>query len=80
MEPSDALHDFRRSFYGCLYRRGDALFELTDAILSTDTAYPSPVRLSLQPAHQRGWGSRVRKSKGPAKGSANPSGKEGGEN
>src|SRR3712207_3982891 len=57
MEPSDALHDFRRSFYECLHRRGDALFELTDAILTTDAAAPSPVHLSLQPAHRRGWGS-----------------------
>src|SRR5215212_588428 len=57
MEPSDALHDFRRSFYDCLHRRADALFELTDAILSADAAAPSPVHLSLQPAHRRGWGS-----------------------
>ena len=57
MEPSDALHDFRRSFYECLHRRGDALFELTDAILSADSAAPSPVHLSLQPTHRRGWGS-----------------------
>jgi hypothetical protein len=58
MEPPDALHAFRRSFYDeCLHRRGDALFELTDAILSADSAAPSPVHLSLQPAHRRGWGS-----------------------
>src|SRR5215216_2687172 len=57
MEPSDALHDFRRSFYDCLHRRSDALFELADAILSADAAAPSPVHLSLQPAHRRGWGS-----------------------
>jgi hypothetical protein len=57
MEPSDSLHDFRRSFYECLRRRGDALFELTDAILSTDAAAPSPVHLSLRPTHRRGWGS-----------------------
>src|SRR5215210_4973491 len=57
MEPSDALHGFRHSLYECLYRRGDALFELTDAILSTDTAVPSSVHLNLQPAHRRGWGS-----------------------
>ena len=38
MEPPDALRAFRRSFYGCLRRRGDALFELTDAILSADGA------------------------------------------
>jgi hypothetical protein len=58
MEPSDALQDFRRSFYDqCLHRRGDALFELADAILSAGAAAPSPVHLSLQPAHRRGWGS-----------------------
>ena len=57
MEPCDALQTFRRSFYECLHRRGDALFELADAILSTDAAAPSPVHLSLQPAHRRGWGS-----------------------
>jgi hypothetical protein len=57
MEPSDALHDFRRSFYDCPHRRSDALFELADAILSADAAAPSPVHLSLQPAHRRGWGS-----------------------
>ena len=57
MEPPDALHSFRRSLYECLYRRGDALFELTDAILSADATLPSPVYLSLQASHRRGWGS-----------------------
>lgn len=57
MEPSDALHSFRHSLYECLHHRADALFELTDAILSADGAAPSPVHLSLQPAHRRGWGS-----------------------
>ena len=57
MEPSDALQTFRRSFYECLHPRSDALFELADAILSADAAAPSPVHLSLQPAHRRGWGS-----------------------
>ena len=57
MDPYDALHDFRRSFYECLHRRRDALFELADAILSADAAAPSPVHLSLEPAHRRGWGS-----------------------
>ena len=57
MEPSDALHSFRRSLYDCFHRRGDALFELTDAILSAHSAVPSPVHLSLQAAHRRGWGS-----------------------
>lgn len=54
MEPTDALHDFRRSFYECLHRRGDALFELTDAILAADGAAPSPAHLSLQASHRRG--------------------------
>ena len=36
MEPPDALRTFRRSFYQCLHRRGDAVFELTDAILAAD--------------------------------------------
>jgi hypothetical protein len=57
MERSDALHSFRRSLYECFYRRGEALFELTDAILSADAAVPSPVHLSLEASHRRGWGS-----------------------
>src|SRR5215216_2852311 len=56
MEPSDALHSFRRSYYECLHRRADALFELTDALLTAD-GVPSPVHLSLQASHRRGWGS-----------------------
>ncbi|MBA2377549.1 MAG: transposase [Rubrobacter sp.] len=56
MEPSDALHAFRHSLYECIHRRADALFELTDAILAAD-AVPSPVRLSLEASHRRGWGS-----------------------
>src|ERR671915_375620 len=55
--PADALLAFRRSFYECLHRRSDALFELADAILSADGAAPSPAHLSLQPSHRRGWGS-----------------------
>src|SRR3954451_4428130 len=57
MEPPDNLCAFRRSFYGCLHRRADALFELADAILAADGAVPSPVHLSLQASHRRGWGS-----------------------
>lgn len=59
MQPFDALHafrSFRNSFYECLDRRADALFELTDALLTAD-AVPSPVHLSLQASHRRGWGS-----------------------
>jgi hypothetical protein len=57
MEPPNALRAFRRSFYECLHRRADALFELADAILSADSAAPSPAHLSLQASHRRGWGS-----------------------
>jgi hypothetical protein len=56
MEPPDALRAFRRSFYGCLRRRSDALFELTDAILCAGGAAPSPPHLSLQASHRGGWG------------------------
>ena len=48
---------FRHSLYECLHRRGEALFELTDAVLTVDGALPSPVHLSLQTSHRRGWGS-----------------------
>ncbi len=57
MGPPDALQTFRRSFYECLYRRADALFELADAMLAADGAAPSPAHLSLQASHRRGWGS-----------------------
>jgi len=52
----DALRAFRDSFYRCFGRRADALFELTDALLTAGTV-PSPVHLSLAPVHRRGWGS-----------------------
>jgi hypothetical protein len=55
-QPLDSLSAFRNSFHQCLVRRADALFELTDALL-TSGAVPSPVHLSLAPAHRRGWGS-----------------------
>jgi hypothetical protein len=57
MEPPNALRAFRHSFYECLYRRSDALFELADAILTADGAAPSPAHLSLQVSHRRRWGS-----------------------
>jgi hypothetical protein len=56
MGSSDVLRAFRRSFYGCLHRRADALFELAGAIMTADSV-PSPVHLSLQASHRRGWGS-----------------------
>jgi hypothetical protein len=54
--PLDSLHAFRDSLYRCFDRRADALFELTDAILTTGSV-PSPVHLSLAAVHRRGWGS-----------------------
>lgn len=59
MQPSNALHTlatFRHCFYECLHPRADALFELTDALLTAE-GLPSPVHLSLQASHRRGWGS-----------------------
>jgi hypothetical protein len=53
----DTFRVFRSSLYNCLHRRADALFELTDAILTAEESVPSPVHLSLQPSHRRGWGS-----------------------
>ena len=52
----DTFRAFRNSLYDCLHRRADALFELTDALLTAEQV-PSPVHLSLQPSHRRGWGS-----------------------
>lgn len=51
-----AFRDFRDDLYACLYRRADALFDLADALL-TAGPLPSPVHLSGEPAHRRGWGS-----------------------
>lgn len=55
-ERTCALCGLRSRLYGCFGRRADALFELTDAIL-TSSPIVSPVHLSLAPAHRRGWGS-----------------------
>src|SRR5215207_7044005 len=52
----DELRVFRRGIYACMRRRADALFELSDAILTAGDV-PSPPHLSLAPAHRRGWGS-----------------------
>jgi hypothetical protein len=60
MDPSartfGTLRFFRDSFYRCLDRRVDALFELPDAILTAGSV-PSPPHLSLAAVHRRGWGS-----------------------
>jgi hypothetical protein len=45
MEPYDALQTlrtFRDSLYECFDRRADALFELTDAILTADVLPGTP--------------------------------------
>src|SRR5215213_972475 len=55
-EPLATLATFRRDLYGCFDRRADALFELTDALLTADPI-ASPAYLSLEPVHRRGWGS-----------------------
>jgi hypothetical protein len=51
------LQSFRAGLYGCCSRRGDALFDLADALLSTQGPVASLPHLSLEPAHRRGWGS-----------------------
>jgi hypothetical protein len=52
-DPALGLSAFRSRLYGCFGRRADALFELTDAILTTN-ANPSLVHLSLASVHRRG--------------------------
>jgi hypothetical protein len=54
--PLSSLRAFRNSLYRCFDRRADALFELTDALL-TAGSIPSPPHLSLEAVHRRGWGS-----------------------
>ncbi|GAB3449060.1 hypothetical protein GCM10027436_43230 [Actinophytocola sediminis] len=51
-----ALVGFRQRFYGCLTRRADALFELTDAVLCVEGPVRSLVGLSLVAEHRRGHG------------------------
>lgn len=47
---------FRSELYACLTARGDALFELCDALLCTDGPVRTLVDLSLAPEHRRGHG------------------------
>lgn len=59
LEHTDAsthLGAFRADLYTCFGHRADALFELCDAVLTAGLV-PSPVHLSLEPSHRRGWGS-----------------------
>src|SRR4051794_41917447 len=50
------LDRFRGEFFGCLGRRADELFELTDALLCAEGAVRSLVGLCLAPEHRRGHG------------------------
>lgn len=43
----DFASHFREGFYACLTRRGDTLFELTDAMLCENGPVTSPVDLTL---------------------------------
>jgi hypothetical protein len=54
--PLTRLGGFRSELHACFTRRADALFELGDALLCAP-AIPSLPHLSLEPVHQRGWGS-----------------------
>ena len=54
--PFCELRAFRAELHACLLRRADALFDLCDALLCAEVI-PSLAHLSLQPPHQRGWGS-----------------------
>jgi hypothetical protein len=54
--PLARLGGFRSELHACFPRRADALFELGDALLCAP-AIPSLPHLSLEPVHQRGWGS-----------------------
>ncbi|HEX4863925.1 MAG TPA: NF041680 family putative transposase [Acidimicrobiales bacterium] len=52
-----ALSEFRSGFYRCLTGWGDALFELTDALLCAPGAVGSVPSLSLEPIFRRSHGS-----------------------
>jgi hypothetical protein len=56
VEALGELSEFRRGFYACLTRRGDALFELVDAVLTADGPVDSLVQLSLVGGFRRGHG------------------------
>jgi hypothetical protein len=56
-DPAETLDWFRRRWFGCLTRRADALFELSDAVLCADGPIRSFAALSLVAEHRRGHGS-----------------------
>ena len=55
--PLARLSGFRAELHACFTRRADALFELGEALLCAPAPVPSLPHLSLEPVHQRGWGS-----------------------
>ncbi len=55
-EAAERLRGFRGQLYGCLGRRADELFELTDALLCAEGPVRSLVGLCLVPEHRRGHG------------------------
>ncbi|MGH3504084.1 MAG: NF041680 family putative transposase [Nocardioidaceae bacterium] len=52
----DTLNRFRMNTYGCFTRRGDALFELADAIACSPARVSDAARLSLEAEQERGHG------------------------
>jgi hypothetical protein len=57
--PLARLGAFRAELHGSFTRRADALFELGDALLCSQTPFPSLPHLSLEPTHRRGWAARM---------------------
>ncbi|WP_411055676.1 transposase [Streptomyces sp. E11-3] len=51
-----AVTALRTELYSCLLSRGDALFELCDALLCTDSPVRTLVDFALAPEHRRGHG------------------------
>jgi hypothetical protein len=56
VDPLGMLVRLRQGLYDCLYARGDALFELADALLCTTGPVKTLVELSLAAEHRRGRG------------------------
>lgn len=57
VEGIGVLRGFRAGLRSCLTRRGDALFEVMDAMLCAQGPVRSPVELSVEPEFRRGHGS-----------------------
>lgn len=55
-DPAQVLREFRGRLHGCLTARGDALFELADAVLCAPGRVSDLARLSLVPEFRRGHG------------------------